>query len=138
VSFPTDVYTRWFTVTEVHDGDTVMGILDLGFRVSMAASCRLAGMNARELSMPGGQEARQHLADLVGIGPIPKTIRLSVSSVAIDKFAGRFDALLWLPSGESASAVMIRDGYAVAWDGKGAKPVPPWPLVVAERRTGDV
>jgi endonuclease YncB( thermonuclease family) len=125
---PADVYTRWFTVTEVHDGDTVLGTLDLGFRVSMAASCRLAGCNARELSMPGGPEARQHLADLVGVGPIPRVIRLSVSSVAVDKYSGRFEGVLWLPSGESATAVMIRDGYAVPWDGKGVRPVPPWPI----------
>lgn len=119
-----DPYTRAFTIAYVHDGDTVMGALDLGFHVTMNASCRLAGINARELAMPGGKEARDHLAGLVPVGA-----RLTVTSVTADKYSGRFDGLLWLPDGDDASARMVRDGYAAAWDGTGPKPVPPWPLV---------
>jgi endonuclease YncB( thermonuclease family) len=122
--FPVDTYIRWFKVTEVHDGDTVTGQLDLGFHVWMTASCRLAGINARELAQPGGVEARNHLTGL-----ILADMRLSVSSVQPDKYAGRFDALLWLPSGAEAGALMVKDGYAAPWDGTGPKPVPPWPIL---------
>lgn len=128
--FPTDVYTRWFQVDYVHDGDTVMGRLDLGFHVTMAAACRLAGINAIELAQPGGTEARDYLASL-----IPAGARLSVSSVKADKYEGRFDGLLWLPSGATASQQMIDTGYAVAWNGQGKKPVPPWPIPIQPKGT---
>lgn len=98
-------------------------VLDLGFHVDMRLSCRLAGVNSIELSQPGGAEAREHLADL-----LPVDAQVSVISVAVDKFAGRFDGRIQLPDGRDAATVMVRDGYAVAWNGRGARPTPPWPI----------
>lgn len=122
------VYTG--TVLSVHDGDTLTARLiadpvDVGFGTRVTASqdqvCRLLGMNARELAMPGGPEARDHLTALLGAGP------LRVTSVKWDKYGGRADCLIQLPDGTSVTDLMIRDGYALAWNGKGTKPVPPWP-----------
>lgn len=120
------------TVIAVHDGDTATFRLtadpvDIGFGVAVTGSsvqvCRFLGYNARELAMPGGPEARDHLAAVLGAGP------LRVVSVKYDKFGNRFDGLVYLPDGTSVADVMIHDGYAAPWDGKGTKPVPPWPPV---------
>jgi endonuclease YncB( thermonuclease family) len=123
------------TVLSVHDGDTctmrltALGV-DVGFGVTTTASqdqvCRLLGMNARELAMPGGPEARDHLTALLGTGP------LRVTSVKWDKYGGRADCLINLPDGTSVADLMIAAGFASAWDGRGKKPVPPWPPVTPD------
>jgi micrococcal nuclease len=108
------------TVVRVIDGDTVAVDLQLGFSVSLRQSCRLAGLNARELHAEGGGEARDHLAGL--LGPV-----VTVRSVRLDKFAGRFDGVI-VSGGVNVNERMIADGYAAAWDGSGVRPVPVWPI----------
>lgn len=114
----------------VHDGDTctfqlVAQPVDIGFGVQVGGTstqvCRFLGYNSREIGMPGGPEARDHLALLL-VGP------LRVVSVKLDKYGGRFDGIVYLPDGESVADVMIRDGYAAPWNGRGPKPVPAWPM----------
>jgi endonuclease YncB( thermonuclease family) len=116
-------------VTAVHDGDTLTVRVDLGFDTWRVQNVRLVGINARELSMPGGREARDHLRELLrwpndAIGP-----KVGLISVAYDKYGDRVDGDVLL-AGESLSARMIRDGFAAAWDGRGKAPVPPWPIPV--------
>jgi endonuclease YncB( thermonuclease family) len=112
----------------VHDGDTFTDMqVDLGFDAWMHRDVRLVGMNARELDGPGGAEARQHLLGILwpkgGTGPV----EVGLISVKYDKFGNRSigDVIV---NGESLSTLMIRDGYAAAWNGRGDKPVPPWPI----------
>lgn len=109
-------------VTAVHDGDTLDLAVDLGFYVTFQLTARLAGMNAIELAMPGGVEARAHLLTLCPVGA-----RVSVTVLSVDKYGGRYDCLV-LAGGVDLSARMIADGYAAFWNGKGPKPVPVWPL----------
>jgi endonuclease YncB( thermonuclease family) len=48
--------------------------------------------------------------------------------VVVDVHDGR----LWLPGmAVDVSTAMIQTGWAVAWDGRGAQPKPPWPRVVS-------
>lgn len=125
------------TVISVHDGDTViMDVVleedsvdhDLGFdlrlqhslKVLQRSSCRLLGINARELGQPGSIEARDHLAGLL-------SPTVTVRSVRRDKFSGRFDGLI-VSNGVDVNAQMIADGYAAPWNGTGTRPVPPWPI----------
>lgn len=135
----TDPY--WFTATavlDVHDGDTlrmhlVSAPYDAGFGAKVHAefdefSCRLLmlpvmGLNAIELGKPGGIAARDHLRSLLADHD-----PLRVLSVKWDKWARRFDGVVYLPDGSSVGDLMVRDGYAVPWDGKGPAPVPPWPI----------
>jgi endonuclease YncB( thermonuclease family) len=114
-------------VTAVHDGDTLTVRVDLGFDTWRVQRVRLVGCNARELSMPGGKEARDHLRELLrwpndAIGP-----QVGLISVAYDKYGDRVDGDVLL-AGESVPARMIADGYAAPWDGRGKAPVPPWPI----------
>jgi endonuclease YncB( thermonuclease family) len=110
-------------VVRVVDGDSVLVDVDLGFWMTARLSCRLALCNAIELGQPGGPQAKAHLAGLLPEGTVT-----TVRSVGVDKYAGRFDGWLALPDGQDASSVMIAAGYAAYWDGKGPRPVPPWPI----------
>lgn len=127
-----DQYVRAATVVTVIDGDTFAASVDLGFYVTVRMSCRVAGINAAELTEPGGPEARAGLATILGLGPV------TVRSVKADKYAGRFDADVLVtepaPGGARAwnvAAWLVDQGYAVPWDGTGPKPHVPWPPAVS-------
>jgi endonuclease YncB( thermonuclease family) len=119
-------------VTAVHDGDTLTCRVDLGFDTWRVQNVRLVGINARELSQPGGKEARDHLRSILWPPHTPSDAwvaepKVGLISVAYDKYGDRVDGDVPL-NGESLSARMIRDGFAAPWDGRGKAPVPPWPI----------
>lgn len=124
-------YTYSAVVARPIDGDTLIVDVALGFWLTIRLSCRLLartatgwiGMNARELNAPGGQEAAAYVAGLA-----PAGAALLVTSIQADKFAGRFDGLITLPDGRDLGQTVISAGFAVAWDGRGPRPVPPWPI----------
>lgn len=119
-----DNHVRRAVVQRIHDGDTVALDIDLGFYTHEYMSCRLAGINAIELANPGGIEARDHLMSMLAVG---QTIR--VVSISTDKYAGRFDGVLYRLDGLCLNDQMVLDGYAALWDGKGSPaPVPAWPI----------
>lgn len=118
------MYEYKASVVRIVDGDTVLLDLDLGFYMIARMSCRLAGLNCIELNQPGGSAAKSYLASLLPVGA-----EVVVFSVKPDKYAGRFDANLSLGSID-INARMIADGYAAKWDGKGPRPVPPWPIPI--------
>jgi endonuclease YncB( thermonuclease family) len=112
--------------TGVHDGDTVELAVDLGFHVWVRGQAfRLLDCNARELTEPGGLEARDHLAALL------LALAVTVSSVKPDKYGGRFLARVTMPDGSDLVGGLIAAQWAGPWNGKGVKPVPPWPREVA-------
>lgn len=130
------------TVVAIHDGDTIdvdvvlhpqrvaksVTDLDLGFSVHLKAgvgvvlerqSVRLFGCNAAELATLAGKLALAHIETLVKVGDVVELV-----SRGWDKYGGRIDGSVKLTDGRDLSATMIADGYAAAWDGVGAKPVP--------------
>jgi endonuclease YncB( thermonuclease family) len=116
-------------VTAVHDGDTLTVRVDLGFDTWRVQNVRLVGINARELSQPGGREARDHLRSILWPDGVAGDVRVGLVSIAYDKYGDRVDGAVLL-GGESLSVRMIADGYAAPWDGRGKAPVPPWPIPV--------
>ena len=122
------VYHGYFTVREVHDGDTIYGDLDQGLDSwHHNLGLRVAGINARELADPGGKEARDNLASLVHVGDV-----FPIASFRWDKYANRIDASVTLPDGRTLATVLIAAQWAAAWDGRGRKEdhVPPWPRTI--------
>jgi endonuclease YncB( thermonuclease family) len=109
-------------VVSVHDGDNVTVDIDMGFDETKRVSVRLLGMNAIELSKPGGVEARDNLASI-----IPPGTQVALHSVTYDKYGGRVDGHITLPDGTDLTTLLIRTGWAAAWDGTGKAPVPAWP-----------
>lgn len=105
----------------VHDGDTFTLNVDLGFDTWHIGAFRLLGCNARELAMPGGQEARLNLSSLL----LNKDV--VVRSAKPDKFGERYDALVTLSDGRDLTDWLVSQQWAMPWSGLGVKPVPPWP-----------
>lgn len=113
-------------VVRVIDADTVEldVISDIGFgdSISRRRSFRLYGINTRELDEPGGLEAFEYVKSLLPVG-----MRLTLRSVKVDKYGGRYDATLLDDQGRDLSSVLITGQWAAPWNGRGPKPVPPWP-----------
>jgi endonuclease YncB( thermonuclease family) len=114
------------TVVAVHDGDTLTVLADLGFDLTRAAHVRLWGINAIELDQPGGPEARPEARDhLIGLAPPGAAVTLI--SHGWDNYGDRVDGEIITAAQVNLATRMISDGYAAAWDGRGPRPIPPWP-----------
>lgn len=101
-------FAYWFWVDHVHDGDTIMGKLDMGLEHYLGGlpnlqtfdppggyySLRLYGINAPELNSPdptvraAAQASRDHLVSLVKPGDY-----IRVVSFHWDKYGMRIDAV---------------------------------------------
>ena len=104
-------------VAGVHDGDTIMLDIDLGFDHLISAfdwngstriSCRVFGINAPELSTAAGKTARTFAQTLLPVGS-----NCMVSSHGWDKYGGRFDGTITLSNGQDFAALMVASGNAV-------------------------
>lgn len=111
------------TITGIRDADTVhVGVVDPLLSTTVVLAVRITGVNARELSEPGGMEARAALA-----AELPVGTTVTLRAVRPDKYAGRVDAHLTTAAGVDIAAWLVGQGWAAAWNGVGPKPVPPWP-----------
>lgn len=118
------------TVLRVIDGDTVEVDVTFGFYLRHAPTpIRLLGCNARELSEPGGKEARANLAAL-----LPAGSRVLLQTAKPDKYAPRWDAQVTYLNAAGVVRDLVTDlaadGWVALWDGSGVRPVPPWPRPV--------
>lgn len=113
-------------VIDVHDGDSLRVYVDRGMRDYSVWPIRLLGGNARELSAPGGTEARDELKRR-----LPPGMAVVLATVKPDKYGERKDAAVFYadPSGavHDLVAEMIADGWLAPYSGDGPMPVPPWP-----------
>lgn len=131
-------------ISKVHDGDTVYVWCDMGYDTWRYTKLRIMksvkiGIACRELSAPGGKEARDYAAALLPPRTYPDDgPTCIVYSYAWDKYAPRIDGDILLFNGRSISELMIESGYAVPWDGKGTQPLPTWPLPPSTQSGGMV
>ena len=112
------MYEYTAKIDDVHDGDTCTATMDLGFHVSIQLPLRLLGINAPELSQPTGSAAMDHLKAMID----GKTVTVKTQKDKQEKY-GRYLATIYV-GGDAVSVneKMVRDGHAVAWDGKGPRP----------------
>lgn len=117
------MYQYRAVVVRVVDGDTVRLAADLGFRVTVTESFRLAGINTPERGEPGWGEATGFLRELLAEGR--EVVIRSEKAVGKDKY-GRWLAHVYLLDGveQSVNEALVASGHAVAWDGRGARPGP--------------
>jgi endonuclease YncB( thermonuclease family) len=112
------MYGYRFIVDHVHDGDTIMGTLDLGLGIRLGPNplfaIRLAGINSPELKTPEGDSAAAYLGTIVAVGT-----ELAVQSMRWDKYGRRIDAVAWLAGAEesapSLNQRMLDEGHAVPY-----------------------
>jgi endonuclease YncB( thermonuclease family) len=105
------------TVVSVHDGDTCVLSIELGFDISFRGACRCYGINAPELSTPEGKAALAYALTLIKPGD-----SVTVVSHGYDKFGGRFDGAITLADGRDFGVAMVTSGNAKPYFGSGPKP----------------
>jgi endonuclease YncB( thermonuclease family) len=126
---PAPAYIYRATVIGWHDGDTGTFAVSVGFDITFTTNVRLLGMNARELAVPGGKEARDNLRAL-----LPPGTAVTITSASWDKYGGRADATVTYlgADGQPHDLVgdLIADGWGAPYGGAGPMPVPQWPRTV--------
>ena len=101
------MYNYKAKINRVIDGDTVNLTIDLGFRLTYTANCRLAGINAPEMkgiTMAKGMAAKDYLEDLLGFA------ECTIDSKELDKY-GRPVVVIWA-NGINVNIKMVTDGMA--------------------------
>lgn len=103
----------WYRATVIsnHDGDTITLEIDLGRRTYTVDSIRLLGINAPELSEPGGKEARDFLRCLC---PAKTEVRIQTFKNKNDKY-GRWLGVVFLPGEDapiSVNNLLVESGHA--------------------------
>lgn len=105
-----ELYTYKGKVTKIVDADTVDITVDLGFEVFKKVRCRLARINAPELSTPEGKVAKAFLA-----GVLPINDSVTIASKEYDKY-GRSVAEIYHQE-VSVNQMLLDTGHAVAYPG---------------------
>lgn len=102
----TDVYTVPADIVSVHDGDTCVADLQLGWWVVRhSAKIRILGLWCPELSDPGGVAARDYARELLPVG-----LRVTVVSALKPTF-DRTLASIRLQDGRDFASLMIAAGH---------------------------
>lgn len=120
---------RAFAV-RVIDGDTIEVEIDLGMRVTITQTVRVAGINAPEVTTTAGRTAKAAVNVWMGQALIPDganakwplTITTSKPDGQGDKY-GRWLASISRADGRDLATDLIAAGHALPWDGHGPKPV---------------
>lgn len=110
------MYNYKFEVTRVIDGDTVDGIIDLGFDILTRVRVRLVGIDTPESRTRNleekkyGNEAKERLKELIA-----SSDELLIDSHGKGKF-GRILGTLYV-NGTSINQTLIDEGYAIEYQG---------------------
>lgn len=104
------LYTYNAKVVKIVDGDTVDVLVDLGFEVYKKVRCRLAGINAPEMSTAEGKVAKEFL-----VTTLPLDTPVVIISREYDKY-GRSVATIF--AGEvNINQFMVDTNHAVVYKG---------------------
>lgn len=97
-------------VVRVIDGDTLRLNIDLGFKVHLEISARLARINTPERGQDGAQAATERLRSLCPAGS-----QVTVRTAKGDRY-GRWIAEV-MAGGANVSDMMLAEGLAVTYEG---------------------
>jgi micrococcal nuclease len=107
------MYNYKATLNRVVDGDTVNLTIDLGFRLTYTANCRLAGINAPELNTSDGKTALVGLMIMLTDNYNNQNPTFDIQSIGLDKY-GR-PIVVINHNGINVNIEMIKRGYAVKY-----------------------
>jgi endonuclease YncB( thermonuclease family) len=96
------------TILEVHDGDTIKAVLDLGFRISYTTFIRVAGVNAPELPTAQGYASQHYLRTLLKPGDV-----VTCRSKRLDKY-GRSVCYITRADGSDVGAMILSTGHGLS------------------------
>ena len=99
------MYQYQATVNRIIDGDTVNLTIDLGFRLSYTANCRLAYINAPEMNTEQGKTSKIALSIMLGIGD-----KVTINSTGLDKYGRPIVEILRKDT--TVNKIMIEQGHA--------------------------
>lgn len=99
------MYTYKARINRIIDGDTVNLTIDLGFRLTYTANCRLAGINAPEMNTEEGKMSKIALSTM-----LQSIEELTIKSTGLDKY-GRPIVVL-LVNDNNINQVMVDSKYA--------------------------
>lgn len=102
------MYNYKAKVNRIIDGDTVNLTIDLGFRLTYTANCRLAGINAPELKNVDGIVSHGVLSALLSDAKI-----VDIISTGLDKYGRPLVIIKY--DGVDINIEMIKSGYAVKY-----------------------
>ena len=102
----TPSYTYEAAIDRVIDGDTLLVIIEVGFRIKVYDKLRLRGIDCPELGTPEGEKAKRFVAELLPVGSV---IILKSHKTRTDTY-GRFVADVFFKTGENNCDNIIRDG----------------------------
>lgn len=97
-------------IGDVHDGDTLAVVIDLGFWLAHTVHIRMAGINAPELATSAGPPARDALKAFIAAHAGQWTAQ--TYKTGEDKY-GRWLATLFAPDGTNVNQWMLDNGYAI-------------------------
>lgn len=103
------MYSYKATIVKVIDGDTVKLRIDLGFRMFWITNCRLAGIDAPELSEEDGKRSLTFLSSKLPIGS-----EVEIESKKLDKYGRPIIVLNYC--GVNMNQTLIEQGYASKFD----------------------
>jgi micrococcal nuclease len=102
-----DNYTRWTKITNIVDGDTLDGFVDLGYRIWTEQRFRLLGVNTPERGKLGATEATEYVRTRL------LNKKVSIRSEKDDAF-GRWLAIIFI-DGTTINLELLEYGYAVPY-----------------------
>lgn len=108
-------YTFPCVVDRVVDGDTIVVVIDVGFRIFIKQPIRLYGINAPENSTPAGKEATAYVTSLLPAGTSVACHTHSPQANAGYEKYGRWLAEVTLPDGTDLADLMVATGHAVPY-----------------------
>lgn len=112
-------------VHHIHDADTVYCLAWSPIEQHyVLVGCRIRGVQGPELRDPGGPEVRDLL-----IARLPVGEHVVIHDVGPYPRAGHVTCSVTMADGTDVASWLLERRYAVAWDGRGAKPTVPWPPV---------
>jgi micrococcal nuclease len=107
------MYEYKASIIDVHDGDTVHAIIDLGMDIHVATTLRLYGINAPELPTAKGWSARSWLIDRLADHEV---ITVRTYKDKKEKY-GRYLATLYDDQGKNVNDEMVMAGHAAPYFG---------------------
>ena len=115
------MYEYQATMTRVIDGDTIEVAIDLGFRIAVRETVRLAGINCPEHNTDAGKAATKAVEEWFADQGSRCVIKTRKAEGETEKY-GRYLAQVVSRHGADLVADLIAAGHAVRWSGRGARP----------------